>query len=92
MTEKLFKFCACADRQQRAYYPMPINAFHYMCLEMVSLQRRQEKEIANHLSETAEQRKEIWRKQRNRLNRLSETPKHNNGVDYKCQQMHYMCL
>ena len=58
-----------------------------MCLEMVLLQRRQEKEIANLLSETAEQRKEILKRQRDRLNRLLETPKHNNRVDHTCQQM-----
>ena len=49
----------------------------------------EKRERANHLSETAEQRDERLRRQRDRdrANCLLETPEHNNGVDYMCQQM-----
>ena len=68
--EMPFKFCVHSDKQRRVYYPMPTNAVYYTCLEMASLQRRREKERANHLSETAEQRKKRLRRQRDRVNRL----------------------
>ena len=43
---KPFKFHVRADRQRRVYYPVPINAVDYTCIEIASLQkRRREQEL-----------------------------------------------